>query len=126
PVGYTAGMLIWFHIPAGISNGGAVTINVNGLGARPLVKQGGGALEAGDLQPDSMLPVVFANGQFYSGIPLLSDYDTSQFITDAPADGLIYGRQNNAWTPINTGGVSRSIIAVYSDAGTPGFSNVTS
>ena len=46
------------------ANTGAVTLNVNGLGAKPIVKNGGVALSAGDLKASGVYTVVYDGSNF--------------------------------------------------------------
>lgn len=54
---YTAGNTFRFQPVA--NNTGAVTININGLGARTITKNGGSALEADDLVAGSTVQITF-------------------------------------------------------------------
>ena len=54
---YWEGMIVSFK--AGAINTGVTNLNVNGLGARAIVKAGGIALAAGDIQANQMVTVVY-------------------------------------------------------------------
>jgi hypothetical protein len=67
PVGYLDFMPVRFY--TGAANTTAVTLNVNGLGAVPLLKTNGQNLTAGDLGPGVWTAVYYA-GNFYLDTPL--------------------------------------------------------
>lgn len=79
---YATGMTFRF-LPAG-ANTGAVTININGIGAKAITKNGTTALAAGDLK----------SGEFVNII-----YDGTQFQITG---GSILLGSNNTWTGSNT------------------------
>ncbi|MBI3927281.1 MAG: tail fiber domain-containing protein [Armatimonadetes bacterium] len=54
---YSAGMLVNFQ--AANANSGAVTLNVDGLGAKSVVKPGGAALSAGEIAAGQAVAVIF-------------------------------------------------------------------
>ena len=57
---YWEGMIVSFK--AGNINTGATNLNINGLGAQAIVKAGGQALVAGDIQANQMVTVVYNLG----------------------------------------------------------------
>lgn len=57
PESYSAGMILSFK--AAGANTGAITLNVNGLGAKPVFKNVSEALEAGDIQPNQVVSVIY-------------------------------------------------------------------
>lgn len=67
PAAYTAGQAFWF-VSAG-ANTGAVTINVNGLGAKAVTKYGTTALAAGDITASTVTRVVYDGTQFQLDSP---------------------------------------------------------
>lgn len=61
---HTSGM--WFLIRAHVANTGAAELTINALAAKPLRRQGGDALAAGDISVNQMLLVVYnAAGDYY-------------------------------------------------------------
>jgi len=86
---YNAGMIINFKCPA--SNTNSVTLNVNGLGAKPLFKNVMDSLEAGNIRTGQMVSVIYDGNSFQ----LLSSPNTASLgktfvtlsgdITDAEA-----------------------------------------
>ncbi len=62
PLAYTAGMLV--HFKAGNTVSGPATINVNGLGLKPLLKEDGVALGSGDILADQMIAAVYDGTEF--------------------------------------------------------------
>ena len=75
PTAYTEGMTVLFK--AANANTGASMLNVNGLGVKPLVRQDGTALRAGDI---SATEVVQAS---YSGAHFRLVSSTSRMVSDA-------------------------------------------
>lgn len=63
PTTYTAGQTFRF-IPAGANTTTAVTLNINGLGAKAITKIGSSALGAGDIQSGAVVEVVYDGTQF--------------------------------------------------------------
>jgi hypothetical protein len=63
PTALNAGMVINLKIHA--SNNGASTINVNSLGAKPIIKNGGEALRAGDLPENAMVSLLYTGTSFH-------------------------------------------------------------
>ena len=62
PAAYTVGFALRVLVTA--TNTGAATINVNGLGAVPILRLGGGALQAGDLSAGAVAELAFDGTQF--------------------------------------------------------------
>ncbi len=58
----TAGLRIWFK--AANANTGAATLNVNGLGAKSIVKNVADALEAGDIAANQVADVIYDGSNF--------------------------------------------------------------
>lgn len=79
---YAAGVRFAFFIET--ANTGAVTLNVDGQGAVPLVQANGRAFGGGELQPSHYIEVAYdaANSRFRS------DYLTSADVVMVPADGV--------------------------------------
>lgn len=75
PAAYTAGMTVTFK--ANVANTGAATLNVNGLGTRPIYKNGGTALAANDISANQIITAVFdgSNFQITGQIGLLSGFN---------------------------------------------------
>lgn len=65
---YSAGMLVFF-VPANNSTG-AVTINIDSLGAKSIVKGDGTALESGDLQASTIHAILYDGTNFVLLNPL--------------------------------------------------------
>lgn len=78
---YVAGQNFWF-IAAG-DNTGAVTLNINAIGAKAVTKNGTDALEAGDILSGGIVTIV---------------YDGTQFQLNSSASLL---SSDNTWTGIN-------------------------
>lgn len=62
PASYTAGMMV--HFKANTANTGAATLNVNGLGARAIKKQGGVDLATGDIAAGQVQTVIYDGTNF--------------------------------------------------------------
>jgi hypothetical protein len=62
PLTYNAGMIINFKTVA--NNTGAVTINVNGLGPKPLLKNVTDTLEANDITSNQMASIIYDGNNF--------------------------------------------------------------
>lgn len=75
PTAYTDGMTVLFK--AGNANTGAATLNVNSLGVKPLVRQDGTALRAGDINATEVVQASY-NGTHFR---LVSS--TSKMVSDA-------------------------------------------
>ncbi len=75
PAVYSAGLTVTFK--ANVANTGAATLNVNGLGTRPIVKNGGVALAANDIAANQIVTVVCdgANFQMIGQVALLSGFN---------------------------------------------------
>jgi hypothetical protein len=69
PIAYAAGQSFWF-VSAG-ANTGAVTINVNGLGAKAITKNGTVPLVAGDIPAAVVVGIVYDGTQFQLGSPVV-------------------------------------------------------
>lgn len=63
PAAYTAGMIV--HFKANNDVTGPATINVNGLGAKPVLKEGGSNLATGDIVEDQMVAAVYDGTEFH-------------------------------------------------------------
>ena len=64
PAALTAGLTVWLDIAA--ANTGAATLNLNGLGAVPILRQSGDALAAGDLAPPAIVPMTYDGAAWYA------------------------------------------------------------
>ena len=64
PAALVAGLTVWLDITA--TNTAAATLNLNGLGAVPIVRQSGTALAAGDLAPPSIVPMIYDGAAWYA------------------------------------------------------------
>lgn len=64
PPALVAGLLLYVQIPSGQTNTGAATLNVNGLGATPIVMQDGSALAAGALTAGGVYALLFDGTNF--------------------------------------------------------------
>lgn len=62
PAAYSAGLEA--HIKIATANTSAVTVNLNGLGAKSLLSKGGAALVAGDLLPGDIVVIVYDGAAF--------------------------------------------------------------
>jgi hypothetical protein len=62
PSAYTEGMMVHFKAAHDVS--GATTIDVNGLGSKALLKEGGDALTAGDIAEDQMISAIYDGADF--------------------------------------------------------------
>jgi hypothetical protein len=61
---HAAGM--WFMVRAHVANSGAATLTVNALAAKPLRRQGGDALVAGDIALNqTIVPIYNSAGDYY-------------------------------------------------------------
>jgi hypothetical protein len=110
PTVYAAGQT--FHFTAAATNTGAVTLNINGLGAKSVTKQGTVALAAGDIASAAVVTVV---------------YDGTQFQLQSTARGQYIGTQvftsSGTYTP--TVGTRIAIVEVIGGGGAGGGAAAT-
>lgn len=110
PTAYVAGQT--FRFAAAGANTGAVTLNVNGLGAKAVTKRGTTALVAGDIPASSVIEVV---------------YDGTQFQMLALPKGTFLGTQkftaSGTYTP--TAGASVAVVEAIGGGGAGGGSPAT-
>lgn len=92
PTVYTAGQTFRL-VPAGTNTTGTVTLNINGLGAKAITKNGTVALAPGDLIAGKVYEVVYDGTQFQ----LLTDTANASVTTDSNVQRLV--ALNNAGTP---------------------------
>ncbi len=87
PAVYSAGMTVTFK--ANVANTGATTLNVNGLGTRPIYKNGSIALAANDIAAGQIVTVICdgTNFQIVGQVGLLSGFNGS-------LSGDVSGTQN--------------------------------
>lgn len=117
PTALTIGMKITFK--ANTANAGAATLNVNGLGAKTIKKQGNIDLSPNDIKANQIVTVVYDGTNFQmqssvgqaSALDLVADLTLGEAVTanDSVAingDGFIYKAQsdvlNDAFTVIGT------------------------
>lgn len=67
PGSYTSGMMV--HMLANAANTGAATVNVNGMGAKTITKEGGNALVGGEIAAGQLVVLLYdgTNFQLLSG-----------------------------------------------------------
>lgn len=110
PAAYTAGQT--FRFVAAATNTGAVTLNVNGLGAKAITKDGTAALTAGELRSGAVMEVV---------------YDGTQFQTAGTSLGRLLNIQtftaNGTYTP--TPGMQTCVIYCQGGGGAGGGTTAT-
>ena len=108
PTSYVDGMAIAFK--NAVQNTGAVTINVNGLGAKPIVKSNGNALTSGNLKANSVYTLRYNGTSFFlqgEG----GEYGTAT--ASQVLEGYTYGTEEsiqNGSMP-NRGAVNQSLSA---------------
>ena len=104
PSANTAGMVV--RVKTAATNTGAATLNVNGLGALPIVTLKGVAIEAGDLPADSVMTYVCTGTQW-----MLAGAAYSEFRQRLKADLDLYcrpdGNDNNDGLTNTAGGAFR-------------------
>lgn len=100
PAAYTAGMAVKVKVAA--ANTAAATINVNGLGAKPIVTAGGAALAAGDLLVGDVLEVVYDGASFRA-----ASLTRNEIGRDV---------QSGKWVYAAAGGTANAITAVLAPA----------
>ncbi|QRF49994.1 hypothetical protein D4A92_00305 [Rhizobium rosettiformans] len=92
PVSYASGLIIRFKAAADCA--GATTINVDGLGAVPLTRQGGGALARFDYKAGDKIAAIYDAGSFQLLSPAMT-----QFLSSSPGTTTIFvrtdGNDNN-------------------------------
>lgn len=86
PTSYTAGMTIRFKPDT--ANTGAATLNVNGLGAKSILRNDASALVDGDIAANAVIQVVYDGTQFllqspYSALPKYTSGTSSKNASDA-------------------------------------------
>jgi len=81
PGSYTAGLRITFQVAH--ANTGASTLNVNALGTKSIKKEGGVALESGDIQAGQLVEVVYdgTNFQITNTLQVSPSYSGQSTIT---------------------------------------------
>lgn len=114
PVGLATGMSIRVLIGAN-GNTGAATLNVNGLGAIPIRRMGGGTLIAGDLMAWAVVTLIYIDGAWYLASPTATSLPTGVLTWTSP------GTVN--WTV--PAGVTRIGARVWGGGGGGGSSDVT-
>ena len=102
PEGYTAGMILSFKAAA--ANTGAITLNINGLGTKPVFKNVSEALEAGDIQPNQVVSVIYDGEAFQiiSQLRMAAGFKGT-------LSGDVVGTQDN--TLISNGAVTATKVA---------------
>ena len=116
PESYTTGMILSFK--ATWANTGAITLNVNGLGARPVFKNVNEVLESGDLVPNQIVSVIYDGTAFQ----VISQLRTTAGFKGA-LSGDVVGTQEN--TLISNSAVTTQKIAdaaITNDKVAPGLS----
>lgn len=101
---YVAGQNFRF-IPAGINTTAAVTLNVNGLGARNILKGNGLPLSIGDIKPNSIVEVTYDGTQFQitaddADFTSISSINTTATLTNADLARLIVFTGASTFTTI--------------------------
>ena len=91
---YAAGQMFYF-VAAG-NNTGAVTLNINGLGAKSVTKNGTTALSAGDIKSGQTVAVIYDGTQFQIANPAINNLQGTT-IANLTAYGL------NAGDSVTTG-----------------------
>lgn len=122
---YTVGQRFAFEVDR--ANGGAVTLNINGVGAKDLTKVtgagGGQPLGAGDLQPNMVIDVVYKSGDRFEMLSPTSrsgglDVSTRAFFQQTAAP--------TGWTKVTSGIDDRALRVTTGDVTTGGSSGFTS
>ncbi|MSU01922.1 hypothetical protein [Tissierella pigra] len=134
PTSYKEGMTVAFKNTT--QNSGAVTINVNGLGAKTVLKSNGNALSSGNLKANSIYTVRYNGTSFILqgeggeyGTALASDVLTGKTI--GTEEGIVTGTMPNRGAPaqtITTQGGQYNISPGYYSGGSvkAQFTNLTS
>lgn len=126
---YAAGQMFWF-VAAG-DNTGAVTLNINSLGAKNVTKAGSVALSAGEIKSGQTVAVIYDGTRFQVVNPALigiSNTNTTALGVSA-ADSVTSGVDNvgvgyNAITAVTTGSRNVTVGASAGGAITTGSENV--
>lgn len=126
PEAYSDGFMLNGKISA--TNTGAVTLNVNGLGAADVVGRDGSPLQAGDLIADSVETFFYVDGRFM--IRAVEGAQGPQGpigdVEEAPIDGTPYARQDGGWIAApegpqgDPGADGADGLTVLNGAGVPG------
>lgn len=93
PSAYVTGQV--FYMKADVSNTGAATLNVNGLGATPILRSDGSALADGDIATSAIIEVIYNGTNFYMLSPVANSpkyaigVDTSRNMSSASGDLVI-------------------------------------
>lgn len=97
---YTDGIVIYW-IPAN-TNTGASTINVNGLGAVPIVNQDGSALYVGQLQAGQFAEIAYSSGSFYlisfKQLPTINTQDANYTFALGDANQIVMHTDSSSRT----------------------------
>jgi hypothetical protein len=130
---YVAGQMFYF-VAAG-DNTGAVTLNINGLGAKNVTKNGSTALAAGELKSGQTVAVIY-DGTRFQTLNAVSSALTGITTTSVTALGVNAGDSvtsgtnttavgYNAGTAITTGSWNTIVGSTSGNAITSGYSNST-
>lgn len=123
PKAYVKPLPLWVLIAT--TNTAAATVNVNGLGAKSIVRLGGGALQAGDLSAGALVCIAYDGAKFQiisSTAPLFA---TAQEVLDATVTNksiapntIAAAVQADAWNyaPIAAGGSGNLLVATLTRA----------
>lgn len=116
---YTAGQV--FRFIAGFANTGAITLNVNGLGAKTIQKQGV-ALAANDIRANDLIEVVYDGTQFqlinFAPAPIYLDRTNTRvgINTSSPSSLLHLANTQDAVVTIeSTGGADHNQAVYFKD-----------
>jgi len=103
------------------SNTGAATLNVNFLGAKPIVQNDGTALKAGQITANSAVMVVYDGSSFrlqsYANNPVFSGTVTADAVTTPTLNATTVTGNGAALTDLNASNITTGTIA---DARLPG------
>ena len=112
PTAYAAGQTFRF-VPAGTNTTGTVTLNINGLGAKAITKNGTVALVPGDLVGGTIFEVIYDGTQFQLKTAAVTATATSTY----SVRGLVGA--NNSGTPNTKMDLAADAVMLRSTNGTP-------
>jgi hypothetical protein len=112
PGAYTAGQVFRF-VPAGTNTTSTVTLNINGLGAKAITKNGTVALSPGDLVGGTIFEVIYDGTQFQLKTAAATATSTSAY----GVRGLVGA--NNSGTPNTKFDLAADAVTLRSTNGTP-------
>lgn len=127
PLAYTAGMTVRFYADVGNTDG--ATLNVNGLGAKTLVRPSGTALQTGDITAGNVITAVYdgTNFQISGLVPAALTGGVSSNASSLHAHAVVANAQNvtanvdGVWVPTVTTTLPAGVLSTKHGLKIKGF-----